>query len=108
MSLGLPEIIFSLTMFGIIWFLIYYVKIKIESKKPKVNIVEKLEKQEDKEFLIKGRVVSLGKRVEEKPKKEQKVKEIEKKPEVKKKIKKTPKKKKPVKKEIKKTPKKKK
>lgn len=81
--IGIAEIILAIISFSLIWFLIFRIKLKYNSKKPLKNIVEKIEKQENDYFGAKDNQdlkekLGLRKKDQEIKKEEVEKKEIEK------------------------------
>ena len=76
----IAEIIFGLVGFTVMWFLVFKTMLKYNENKLKNNLAKNIEKQEEKEFSHKGKVIILGKKKEEKTPKQP----TEKKPEAKK------------------------
>ena len=58
--IGVAEIIFSLFMFCMLWFVIFKFKLMYDKKKKLKNIPEKIEKQ-NKRFFSDGKEVNLKK-----------------------------------------------
>ena len=67
--MGIVEIIFSIILFCIIWFIIFKVKLIYDEKMMKKNLIDNIKEQEDKEFIIDGKKIKISKKFnEEKPK----------------------------------------
>ena len=64
--IGTLEIILSIIVFCIIWFVIFKLKLIYDEKKIRKNINKKIDNQKNKEFIIDGKKVKLSKEIQSK------------------------------------------
>lgn len=64
--MGIVEIIVSVILFCIIWFIIFKIKLIYDEKMMNKNLIDKIEKQKDKGFIIDGKNAKIPKEFKEK------------------------------------------
>ncbi len=60
--IGILEIIFSIIVFCVIWFVIFKLKIYYNEKTIRKDIENKIDNQKNKEFFIDGKKVKINKK----------------------------------------------